>query len=518
VYWIPGLIAAIVACRRAAPGDRLIWRLWAIGFGLGAISSAVKLVLGDRGWEDFRLAAIPVTAVVVILLIVTNTLLIRSRSGQRTFLIDIVDLAMAAVALLVPAALLFGRRILDSPSAWYSISASLWLIAAGYGTLVASLVSRRLLRSDRGTARLGILLGTVAMIDGAAQVIQGVNNFELSAAPFVFTHALVNGMVALFFLWSPQRSSSGLERFPLRDQVRGRSAITILILASVPILALEMWRGRDDDLVVAMAMAAASLLLILSSVRHLLSARETTHLYSEVQRAADERGEILAAVMTHADADRHRVAAHLHRQAASLYTAMSAFTRSDEANCGKASTVTGLAAAQLRESLGRQSDELRRIAIAIKPLRGMDEARSAPPLAAPVRAYLERLYGDGPRPDITVNVDPDLALDWTSETMLLRIVQEATHNVWHHAHASSVRVSITAEDDLLELEVADDGLGFDPAVSGRGIASMRAMAKFIGGGLSIASAPGKGTIVRAVSAFAPLPHLSRPRLRLVEDN
>jgi signal transduction histidine kinase len=264
-------------------------------------------------------------------------------------------------------------------------------------------------------------------------------------------------------------------------------------------------------------MATGSLLLILSSLRHLLSARETTHLYSEVQRAADERGEILAAVMSHADADRHRVAAHLHRQAASLYTAMSAFTGSPDASLDKASTVTGLAAQQLRESLGRQSDELRRIAIAIKPLRGLDETRAAPPLAAPVRAYLERLYGDGLRPEIRVNVDPELALDWTSETILLRIVQEAIHNVWRHAQATSVRVSITAEDELLELEVADNGVGFDPAVAGRGIASMRAMAKFIGGGLSIASAPGKGTIVRAVSAFAPLPHLSKPHLRLVED-
>jgi signal transduction histidine kinase len=516
VYWAPGLVAALVAGRRGAPGHRLIWRWWAVGFGLGTLWSAARLPLGDRDWAVFRQGAVPSSAVVVVLLIVTNTMLMRSRSGQRTFLIDVVDLVMATVAILVPAALLFGRQIVDSPSAWYSVSAALWLVGAGYGTLVASLVAPRLLRSDRNTARFGVLLGSAAMIDGLAQVIQGTHNFELAPAPFIATHALANGLIALFFLWSRRRSSSGLERFPLRDQVRGGSAITVLILASVPALAWEMWRGRDDDVVVAIAIATGSLLLILSSVRHLLSARETTRLCRKVQRAADERGEILAGVMSHADADRHRVAAHLHRQAASLYTAMSEFTRSPDASVDATWTATGLAAQQLRESLGRQSDELRRIAIAIKPMRGLDEMRSTPPLAAPVRAYLERLYGDGPRPEIEVNVDPELALDWTSETILLRIVQEAIHNVWRHARATSVRVCITAEDELLELEVADDGAGFDPAVSGRGIASMWAMAKFIGGDLSVASAPGKGTVVRATSAFAPLPHLSQARLHLVD--
>jgi len=82
---------------------------------------------------------------------------------------------------------------------------------------------------------------------------------------------------------------------------------------------------------------------------------------------------------------------------------------------------------------------------------------------------------------------------------LLRITQEALTNVRRHAQARHVWVRLTREDGHLELTVADDGRGFDPALpQGRhrvGLASMRERARSVGGQLTLATSPGQGTRV-----------------------
>jgi signal transduction histidine kinase len=86
------------------------------------------------------------------------------------------------------------------------------------------------------------------------------------------------------------------------------------------------------------------------------------------------------------------------------------------------------------------------------------------------------------------------------EEGLYRIAQEALNNALKHAAATLVTVYIRTEDERVELEVVDDGQGFDPdAVSdrgGMGLASMRERAEKLGGSLTVLSAPGEGTRVK----------------------
>jgi signal transduction histidine kinase len=84
---------------------------------------------------------------------------------------------------------------------------------------------------------------------------------------------------------------------------------------------------------------------------------------------------------------------------------------------------------------------------------------------------------------------------------VLRIAQEALHNAVRHANGAHVRVALMAADGRLVLEVADDGIGFDPAAPGLrarslGLTSMEERAQSIGGRLEIRSGPGAGTTVR----------------------
>lgn len=87
----------------------------------------------------------------------------------------------------------------------------------------------------------------------------------------------------------------------------------------------------------------------------------------------------------------------------------------------------------------------------------------------------------------------------------MHIVQEALSNIRKHARASRVQVKLRRSRRAVEVEVADDGRGFDPVnepnvLSERhvGLKIMRERAQRIGGECRITSAPGQGARVRLV--------------------
>ncbi|MDC5696000.1 sensor histidine kinase [Intrasporangium calvum] len=92
----------------------------------------------------------------------------------------------------------------------------------------------------------------------------------------------------------------------------------------------------------------------------------------------------------------------------------------------------------------------------------------------------------------------------THEVALLRLAQGALANVTAHAAASRVVVSLSVDDGGARLDVVDDGVGFEPGLTGPredgtgyGLRSMRERMTALGGQLTIESAPGSGTAVAA---------------------
>ena len=84
------------------------------------------------------------------------------------------------------------------------------------------------------------------------------------------------------------------------------------------------------------------------------------------------------------------------------------------------------------------------------------------------------------------------------EDGLFRIAQEALNNALKHASATAITVRLEQDEPFIELEVSDNGIGFEreAIVEGIGIASMQERAKQLGGDLIIASTPGMGTSIR----------------------
>lgn len=159
----------------------------------------------------------------------------------------------------------------------------------------------------------------------------------------------------------------------------------------------------------------------------------------------------------------------------------------------------GTAAALARDGLA----EARRTVTAIRP--GELEQARLPDALAEVAAQWSERYGV--RAEFTTTGDAR-PLHPAVETALLRTTQEALANVAKHAAASRVGLTLSYMEDVVTLDVRDDGAGFDPAAvtarddgeSGYGLTAMRQRMRRLTGRLHVESEPGGGT---AISASVP---------------
>jgi signal transduction histidine kinase len=89
------------------------------------------------------------------------------------------------------------------------------------------------------------------------------------------------------------------------------------------------------------------------------------------------------------------------------------------------------------------------------------------------------------------------------EVTLFRVAQEALANAGKHADARRVGLTLSYMDDVVVLDVRDDGRGFDSDArdgSGFGLVAMEHRVRRVAGTVSVESAPGEGA---ALSASVP---------------
>ncbi|ALW86909.1 hypothetical protein AUC43_18590 [Hymenobacter sedentarius] len=99
-------------------------------------------------------------------------------------------------------------------------------------------------------------------------------------------------------------------------------------------------------------------------------------------------------------------------------------------------------------------------------------------------------------------LSPSLAL------AVYRMAQELVNNIAKHADATEAHLQLTAHDGWLELQVSDNGRGFDPAQprkAGMGLNALHDRVKLLDGQLYLASSPERGTLIRIRVPSAPLP-------------
>ena len=79
--------------------------------------------------------------------------------------------------------------------------------------------------------------------------------------------------------------------------------------------------------------------------------------------------------------------------------------------------------------------------------------------------------------------------------MLFRVIQEQTNNIIKYAEAKSVQILINQSNNIINLVVSDDGIGFDtsdPTTKGIGLINIISRADAYNGKVDIVSSPGNG--------------------------
>jgi PAS domain S-box-containing protein len=252
---------------------------------------------------------------------------------------------------------------------------------------------------------------------------------------------------------------------------------------------------------------------VFSRARHTFSGHDLDFLQAvaNVLATAVERAQAEARLEEVRDTERRRIARDLHDEALQDLTHALALAQGAGSSDG---------ADALVPALKRVGGQLRG---AIYDLR-LEEQEGRP-----LRAQLEALVAlhDAMAADCDIELD---MLEGTPTTSLgrpgvelLRIVGEALTNARRHSGAGHVRVKTWGSEHEVRVEVADDGVGFDPAAAppregGTGIKGMGERAALIGADLTITSEPDAGSRVRVRLALVDDDRPERIRVLLVEDH
>ncbi len=194
-------------------------------------------------------------------------------------------------------------------------------------------------------------------------------------------------------------------------------------------------------------------------------------------------------------AQRHRIAAHLHDNAAQTLSAIGIKLEVIEARLTDSERSETLA--QLRSVKAQSQQLMQQIRAAFGDLR-----QSSGPADNLVAALADCVDDFRQACDLAIEftVAGQCALPVDKQVQVLQIVREALANVRHHARATSVHVKLVGDADAIRITVQDDGIGFDVhAIGGDhshlGTTLMRERAQRSGGFLMIHSYPGCGTQV-----------------------
>lgn len=206
----------------------------------------------------------------------------------------------------------------------------------------------------------------------------------------------------------------------------------------------------------------------------------------------EEREQLLVTALAAADRERTLIASDLHDGVVQGLAGAS-YTLTDTANRTRTAGQPELAdtLAETARSLRQWVRELRSLIVTVTP-----PALHSEGLHATLTDLVATL--EARRIDVEVDVQVSEGLSETGESLVYRVAQEAVRNIVRHANASKVHVVVAEEVGWLQLQITDDGRGFDPAVSARrqgsvGLPLLAALVRERGGNLRVASAAGSGT-------------------------
>ena len=380
-------------------------------------------------------------------------------------------LGVAALRVALVPVVLLGEQLVDHPSA--HTSAFPYLLAA-FALWAAAMLAARLAATRRGPRIPGALDRAEPFIDLAAIVALTY----ASGGPFSET--------AMAFFVLPVLAAARLR--PALTAGWSAGAIVAFILLSLvhPAAGEVQAAARVTSQVAYLALVGLAATL----VSQVLSQRDAA-----IARLAEQRGQLATHALTAEQRERRRLAELLHD--ASVQTLSVARQELvDYHRTGRDASFE-----RARSAIDETMAELRGEIFELHPYV-LDHAGLPAALSALADRSAGRLGAE-----ITVAVDPGAG--GRHDELIVFLARELLSNAVKHSGAAHVHVTVAADSERVELEVRDDGRGFDPSrraaalLEGHiGLASSEQRVRSAGGELVVSSAPGGGTTVQATLPIA----------------
>jgi len=275
--------------------------------------------------------------------------------------------------------------------------------------------------------------------------------------------------------WLPDRAEFvDAEGHPLRLPAPGSGrSVTTVKREGQPVAALVHDPAVLEDPGLLEAVASAAQLAA-------ANARLQAEVRARVEELAASRRRILAV----RDEERRRLERRLHDKAEARLGELAVTLRRGQRSTTDQRTREQIAHAE--DQLARTLEELRRLAHGLHP-RVLAEHGLAGALAA--------LAKDLPVP-VDINV-PSTQLPEQVAVAAYFVCAEALANVAKHAAAAHVAVAVTASEDRVKVEIADDGVGGADPAHGSGLRGLADRVETFGGTLQVESTSGHGTRLAA---------------------
>ena len=267
----------------------------------------------------------------------------------------------------------------------------------------------------------------------------------------------------------------------------GLSALAFVLVAGS--VSLGEWALSIGPIVVFV------IVYVVMYVRELEAREKAQHALRDLDVAHRQLTEYAAQVedLTLAN-ERQRMARELHDTLAQGLAGLVLQLEAIDSHLSRGNTVKA-------QAITQQAMERARLTLA-DARRAIDDLRSSDlpdiDLEKAVRAESDRFTAASGIPcELSIMLPP--ALPEEVRECALRVISEALTNIARYAQAQHAAVALHAIDQALNIEVRDDGVGFDPAQIGAGhygLIGLWERARLIGGTLSIESAPGQGTTLQ----------------------
>jgi signal transduction histidine kinase len=226
-----------------------------------------------------------------------------------------------------------------------------------------------------------------------------------------------------------------------------------------------------------------------------------------LERQVRERTATLAELATHLQEVREEERGHLARE---LHDELGALLTAAKLDVARLKSRLGAQVSpEIAQRLQHLTDALNS-GIALKR-RIIEDLRPSSLSNLGMTASLEilaREFQERSGVEVTTELET-VELDEPRQLTVYRLVQESLTNIGKYADAKHVAITLQNHDNHVEVEIADDGKGFNVAEirpSTHGLAGMRHRVEAAGGRLTVVSTPGNGS---RISAVLPKPVLAR---------